>query len=480
MELNQLYPEKKTIKLEVSDKIGSGSYGNVYKLKNSEKILKIVNVTTKKNKTIKPREIKNIFVSIYLTVKYPKLRKIMPTIYSLGIVTDGDKLKSFYLVMNNCGTELGDYVNKNNLNMVQILTILAKLAKALKMIHKKRIIHRDIKGENIMVRLDSKNQVEKLFIIDFGFMGHTNISLKGDFKSNNKNIDKSLNNLRIIIQDFNDNDLFKQFRFLEGDSIESDCVTNPDLPAKHHAKKYSCIGKTRMETFHYASPEHHAEYRAACLHLEDEYIGSAHDIYAVGVLFLEMLCQYCHPFKFKSREKLLRHLCYDYTKTLDSKTEFDYFIERLSPNLDKIIKEDYKLKKLVIFLAFGMLRQNPSKRLTLKKIISVLKPIVRLNTKPKTKNQNQNQQKQNQNQNKTKKLQEKKIRRKILSLVKKRKRKIYPLKLRQSVNQEKQSKSKNKLTSKKTAFDLFFNSRKHTLKKLKKSSIKDTDMIIYQ
>ena len=62
-----------------------------------------------------------------------------------------------------------------------------------------------------------------------------------------------------------------------------------------------------------------------------------------------------------------------------------------------------------------MLRQNPSKRLTLKKIISVLKPIVRLNTKIKTKNQNKNK-------NKTKKLQDKKIRRKILSLVKKNKK----------------------------------------------------------
>ena len=178
-----------------------------------------------------------------------------------------------------------------------------------------------------------------------------------------------------------------------------------------------------------------------------------------------MLCQYCHPFKFKSREELLEHLCYDYKETLDSKTEFDYFIERLSPNLNKFIKGEYKLKKLVIFLAFGMLRQNPSKRLTLKKIIRVLNPIVKDKTQkiikiPGTQKHS----------------------RKIMKLLKKtrNKRKIYPFKLRSSES-KKRNKSRNRKVNykRKTPFQMYLNTRKNVAKKVKKSNIRGTDMIIY-
>ena len=87
MELNQLYPKKKdSLKAEVTKKIGSGAYGNVYLLKNSENILKVLNIKTKKNKTIRPREIKNIFVIIYFMTKYPKLLEVMPNIYSFGLL----------------------------------------------------------------------------------------------------------------------------------------------------------------------------------------------------------------------------------------------------------------------------------------------------------------------------------------------------------------------------------------------------------
>ena len=431
MKLNQLYPKKDILRMDITKKIGSGAYGNVYLLKNSENILKVLNIKTKKNKTIRPREIKNIFVIIYFMTKYPKLLEIMPNISSFGFITENNMLKSFYLIMNNCGMELGKYLEENpNISTKEIFKIFLKIIKAVKMIHKRKILHRDIKPENIMVKLDKSDNISKLYVIDFGFMGHLTLNLTKDFKSKFSGTNTKLQQLKEIISKFNGDTLFKEFRFLDNNEIDSDCKRNPDLDNNHYAKKYSCLGKTRMETFHYASPEHHATYRDECTHLKEELIGAPHDVYALGVLFMEMLCGYCQPFKH-NREKLLEYTCQDTQN--DIKSEFKFFMKRLTPELNKIFSDDNKHKKIVTYLVFGMLRQHPGKRLTLKKIISVLKPFLKKKTKKKT--------------NKNKKY--------IFS----RKKKIYPIKLRIS-SSNKKLKNKNSIDRK-----YFGVKRKNTLKK---------------
>lgn len=141
----------------ISEKIGAGSFGVIYKGKN---------IRTSENVAIKIEPIKN----------NTKLLKNESTVYqylsnTYGVPTVkwfGKDKRNYYMVINLLGESLQNIVeNRGNLSLKLTLHYGLQMLFLLQKIHEKSIIHRDVKPDNFLLGLkENKNQ---LHIIDFGF-----------------------------------------------------------------------------------------------------------------------------------------------------------------------------------------------------------------------------------------------------------------------------------------------------------------------
>jgi len=145
--------------------LGSGSYGYVYKAKNliMDNIVAIKIIEKVQENMIDDLEIKNE-INILKSLSHPNIVKIYEffdtTIY-------------YYIVTEYCKKgELFSYI-KNVYNEKQLSVLFYQVFSGLVYLHEKKILHRDLKLENIMVSEIEKDVItgEEYFwikIIDFG------------------------------------------------------------------------------------------------------------------------------------------------------------------------------------------------------------------------------------------------------------------------------------------------------------------------
>ncbi len=162
----KIFPDYKVLKT-----IGAGTMGIVYLLQNKndendKKALKI----------LKNEDTENISQSIKIE-RFLREAKIMKNITNSHIVKIYDSgfyedKTSFILMEYVDGSVLTDFIKKNQLPTKQRVFIIGKLAAALFAVHKKGILHRDIKPGNVVL---TKQLEPKL--LDFGIARTVDSSL---------------------------------------------------------------------------------------------------------------------------------------------------------------------------------------------------------------------------------------------------------------------------------------------------------------
>jgi serine/threonine protein kinase len=153
-----------------NEKIGSGSFSNVFKGKN---------MNTSEDVAVKVENkldgINTLPLEYYYHKKlsqYP-LSSGIPTLH--GYYTD---IKNNYIVTQLLGFSLGQIKNKidQSFDEYSVKNVGKKAVVCIEYIHKCGILHRDIKPDNIVL----DNNYKKLYIIDFG--------LSKEFKKNERHI----------------------------------------------------------------------------------------------------------------------------------------------------------------------------------------------------------------------------------------------------------------------------------------------------
>lgn len=144
----------------VDSKIGEGTYGEVFKVKNKElgifRAMKKIDVPD--NNPEKVKEIKNE-INLLKSMDHPNIVKILEFYYSNN---------SFFLIMEYCnGEELYDQIIKyKHFSEEKAAYIMYQVLSAVFYCHNMSIIHRDLKPENILI--DSSGENFSVKIIDFG------------------------------------------------------------------------------------------------------------------------------------------------------------------------------------------------------------------------------------------------------------------------------------------------------------------------
>ena len=144
---------------KITGLLGRGGMASVYLAENQEKnpkkvAIKVLEVDVVENKEYVNRFKKEAFICSKIT--HPNIVKV----YNYGILES-----KYYIVMEFIdGKDLSFYV-RNNKNKVlkDILNFTSQIASALSFAHKNKIIHRDIKPQNILL-----DKLGKIKITDFG------------------------------------------------------------------------------------------------------------------------------------------------------------------------------------------------------------------------------------------------------------------------------------------------------------------------
>ena len=145
--------------------LGSGSYGSVYMAKNiiMENIVAIKVIEKIEYNMIDDMEIQNE-INILKTLSHPNIVKIYEFF---------DSAINYYIVTEFCKKgELFSYI-KNQYNENQLSVLFYQVFSGLVYLHEKKILHRDLKLENIMVSeieqdIMTKEEYFWIKIIDFG------------------------------------------------------------------------------------------------------------------------------------------------------------------------------------------------------------------------------------------------------------------------------------------------------------------------
>jgi serine/threonine protein kinase len=140
----------------IIEKLNEGSFGQVFKAENIRtKELVAIKVEIKNNQINTLKNEARIYQYLGKTDIAPSLKWY------------GTNENNNYLVINLLGSSLKSLLkNKKKLSLNNSLIIGIQIFEAIKYIHNKSLLHRDIKPDNFL--FDIENQTNKLYLIDFG------------------------------------------------------------------------------------------------------------------------------------------------------------------------------------------------------------------------------------------------------------------------------------------------------------------------
>ncbi|CAF0941365.1 unnamed protein product [Didymodactylos carnosus] len=158
-------------KYELMDKLGEGSFGTVFRVKNKESNLfyAMKTIVKKPGNKSKVTSLDNE-VNLSKEVNHPNLIRLEEVLESS---------QNLYLIIELCeGGELGAFVRENGaLSEETVKKIMSKLVNALNYLHKMDIVHRDLKLENILLKkpVATKTDEFDIKITDFGLSSKKSI-----------------------------------------------------------------------------------------------------------------------------------------------------------------------------------------------------------------------------------------------------------------------------------------------------------------
>ncbi|WP_372367442.1 protein kinase [Candidatus Uabimicrobium sp. HlEnr_7] len=158
--MNRVVMEKQVVidieqNYEIIGQIGQGAMGIVYKaMQKSPRREVAIKVMKKKSGSVNDRRFKRE-MEIMGELNHPNIAKI----YAAGVVDD-----NYYVVMDYiAGQTLGEYLENHPLPLIKKMKMFSQVASAIEYAHRKEVIHRDLKPDNILV-----GKGEHLYVIDFG------------------------------------------------------------------------------------------------------------------------------------------------------------------------------------------------------------------------------------------------------------------------------------------------------------------------
>jgi casein kinase I family protein HRR25 len=143
-------------KYKILNKLGSGSFGSIYKGQN---------IRTKEYVAIKVERIND---ELKLLKNESKIYQYLNCCSGIPSVKwFGKDYNNYYMVIDLLGSSLQELKNKLQIfSLVLVLKIGIKIISLLKTIHEKGLVHRDIKPDNFLF---GQNKLSNLYLIDFGF-----------------------------------------------------------------------------------------------------------------------------------------------------------------------------------------------------------------------------------------------------------------------------------------------------------------------
>jgi calcium-dependent protein kinase len=178
---------------EILKKLGEGSYGKIYKVKNKK---------TEEIRAMKQMDKIKIQQNLELFQNEIEIMSILnhPNICKLFEVYEDSKY--IYLIIEYCdGGELLDRISKKQkegklFNEKEAAIIFKQLIEAIEYIHDIGVVHRDLKPENIL--FETKYENSPIKIIDFGIsknLNKINSNINNTVINNSQNLLNKINNI---------------------------------------------------------------------------------------------------------------------------------------------------------------------------------------------------------------------------------------------------------------------------------------------
>ncbi len=143
--------------------IGSGSFGKVYVYKYQKPLFTFGNVA-KKDIAVKVLNSSNTY---HVDRELNAISRLKHHDHVLDFYYHKEIEEKTHIYMELCKGNLTDFLNKKTLTSKQKLLIMTQIADGMQFIHKHRIIHKDLKPDNVLIKsFDSEEIVTK--ITDFG------------------------------------------------------------------------------------------------------------------------------------------------------------------------------------------------------------------------------------------------------------------------------------------------------------------------